>query len=232
MGRLQPAQPKLLEFFKDFFHCLAKPTITGSLARLFHPVAMRLIVIFCVMISFLVSIACQQEGKNDYSFAHISPEEQEQIKYRIIRYVGKRPKKAKEQDKFESRFDAYYQEQAREKYRFEAYHQKSDTVFLLLSRIAPSLYQKRVAIGLKLVLQSDTIPYYEEVFRTWKMTEEQLTSKALLLFGKMCRNEDLSPYYPQYSGKEEYIEFPDERSYFDVPSRSWKLKQNESSQGS
>jgi len=47
--------------------------------------------------------------------------------------------------------------------------------------------------------------------------------KSMMLFDLMIKGEDLSPYYPQNSGKEEFIELSDERTYFDTEERRWKL---------
>jgi hypothetical protein len=48
-----------------------------------------------------------------------------------------------------------------------------------------------------------------------------MIEKGQMLFVKMIQGKDLSPYYPQNSGKEEYIEFPDEMVKFDTDKRRW-----------
>lgn len=141
---------------------------------------------------------------------------------RIIRYCGYVPKKANHLTKFNAVYDTFYMDQAG-KHKIDLMYQdekKGDT-YLLVSRIAPSLKVKRVAIGIKLRMENDSIAHYEEVFRTWKMPEEELNVKATMLFNKMVAGKDLSPYYPQNSGKEDYIEFPDPNTRFDTNKRRW-----------
>jgi hypothetical protein len=108
----------------------------------------------------------------------------------------------------------------------EAYHQKEDYEYVLTSRIAPSLKEKKIAIGVKMQRNANgDLTYYEEVFRTWKFEIPEMQVKGLMLFDKMVKGEDLSPYYPQNSGKEEFIEFPDEKVTFDIEERRWKIKE-------
>jgi len=86
---------------------------------------------------------------------------------------------------------------------------------------------KRVGTGVCLRFEGDSITYYNEVFRTWKMPEEELAEKGGLLFSKMVRGEDLTPYYNANSGKEEYIEFPDDQVRFDTLRRVWVSAQGD-----
>lgn len=151
-----------------------------------------------------------------------SEEIEKMLLARIIRYAGYLPKKADDLTKFDTIYDSFYAEQA-VKHRIDRYHRDSVTgdVYLLVSRIAPSLKIKRVAIGIHLRMEGDSITHYNEVFRTWKMEEAVLEEKGGLLYNLMAKGKDLSPYYPQHSGKEEYIEFPDEHTRFDVDKRTW-----------
>lgn len=177
---------------------------------------LSLLTLFCGLL-----ISCQKQA--DYT-APLSQSEQDSLKYRLIRYLAKMPKKATLQSKFSPEFEDYYRDQALRVFRLEAYQKgKDDTLFLLLSRPAPSLYEKRVAVGVKCKFEGAKLSHYEEVFRTWKMKPELLKVRAILLFEKMYLSEDLSPYYPQNS-KEEYIEFPDAQTYYDKKERLWKRK--------
>ncbi len=139
----------------------------------------------------------------------------------IIRYTAHLPKKATHETKFDTAYDSFYAQEIK-KYRVDLFYQEPEGyTYLLVSRPAPSLDVKRVATGIKMRIKEDSVAYYEEVFRTWKMTEPILAKKAGMLFEKMVRGQDLSPYYPQHSGEEEYIEFPDAHTRFDVEKRRW-----------
>jgi hypothetical protein len=146
---------------------------------------------------------------------------------RIIRFTGKLPPKgATHENKFDPKFDAHYQNLVAQ-YRIELFYRDSarSDIYLLLSRIAPSMTVKRVGTGVHLRMAGDSITFYNEVFRTWKMPEEELAKKGAFLFSKMVRGEDLRPYYNENSGKEEYIEFPDANVHFDTLRRVWVSKQ-------
>jgi len=148
---------------------------------------------------------------------------------RIIRYTGKLPPKgATHANKFDPKFDEHYENLARQ-HRIDLYYRDSATLdlYLLVSRIAPSMQVKRVGTGVHLRFEGDSITYYNEVFRTWKMPEEELAEKGGLLFSKMVRGEDLTPYYNENSGKEEYIEFPDAQVRFDTLRRVWVSAQGD-----
>jgi hypothetical protein len=41
----------------------------------------------------------------------------------------------------------------------------------------------------------------------------------------MVEGENLKPFETRYSNGVEYIEFPDEQTYFDKTERAWKVKQ-------
>ncbi|EON76877.1 hypothetical protein ADIS_2748 [Lunatimonas lonarensis] len=173
-----------------------------------------------ILLASLVFSAC---GVSQYDPGQLAEEEREQLMYQMVRYYGKLPKRhADHQNKFEERFDSYYLAHAKE-HEILAYHYDGGgREYLLIKREAPSLYKKYVATGILFERSpSGDIRYYEEVFRTWKMPEEQLKQKATMLFTKMVKGEDLSPYLPENSGEEEYIEFPDKRNAFDPSSRRW-----------
>jgi hypothetical protein len=175
-----------------------------------------------LLIAFFFCCSCQKQ--NPYE-PKIPTAQQDSIKYKIIRYLGKKPKKATHENKFDSQFDDYYQDQAFVKHQIDLHALMPDgTEYLLISRIAPSLEEKRVATGIRLQFdQQGNLTTYEEIFRTWKMRPEVLKERASMLFEKMVKGEDLSPYYPQNS-VEEYIEFPDAKTTYDKEKRTWKVQ--------
>ncbi|MDO8969908.1 MAG: hypothetical protein Q7U74_04410 [Saprospiraceae bacterium] len=182
---------------------------------------MKQIVPFLLLLVFL---ACQNTEKISPNIGQ-KPDEvlAQKMLGKIIRYAAKLPPKgATHENKFDPKFDEHYQKQA-EEHRIDLYHRDSATsdIYLLVSRIAPSMTVKRVGTGIHLRMAGDSITYYNEVFRTWKMPEETLAQKGALLFSKMVRGEDLTPYYNANSGKEEYIEFPDDNVRFDTEKRVW-----------
>lgn len=175
---------------------------------------------YYIMVLVLLLSACEDR---DYSPDQLPKEDREVLLYSMVRYFGKLPKRnATHDNKFEKEFDEHYQAHALEHKVLGYYTGKDEKEFLLIQREAPSLLKKYISTGIVFERdESDSIVFYDEVFRTWKMPKEELKEKGLMLFGKMVKGEDLIPYYPPNSGEEEFIEFPDERNAFDVRSRRW-----------
>jgi hypothetical protein len=143
----------------------------------------------------------------------------------IIRYAGKLPDKANDTTKFNTEFDAHYQDQESRHVLKLYYKSSSDEQFFLLTRKAPSLYEKYVAVGGRLRVRNDSIVEYEEVFRTWRMAPDTLHNRGAFLFDLMVKGKPLDPYFTRNSNGVEYIEFPDEHVYYDKESRRWKSDQ-------
>lgn len=173
----------------------------------------------------LVLIAGACSTKNNYQVsAHLTPQEQDEMMWKIIRYIGRAPEGLTFEERFYAPYDSVYQEQAK-LHKFDAYYKKGDTHYFLVSRRAPSLVEKRVATGGRFVLNSDNkLIEYEEVFRTWKLVPDTLAKRELVLFDKFVRGESLEPYKTKNSNGIEYIEFPDDNTYFDKATRQWKTK--------
>jgi hypothetical protein len=82
-----------------------------------------------------------------------------------------------------------------------------------------------VATGGKFILnEANKIEEYEEVFRTWKMVPDTLAKREMVLFDKLVKGESLQPYETKYSNGVEYIEFPDDNTYYDKEAKQWKTK--------
>jgi hypothetical protein len=180
-----------------------------------------LFVILSVII--LTCVKCTTQVPETRPEKYLDVTEQNDFLYNIARYHGKLPPKSNHVTKFNSEFDADYRQIA-SKYELIAYYPKpqGDTIYFMTYRIAPSMIIKKVATAGKLVWGKDNTPiYYEEIFRTWKMVPEELDIKAGMLWSKLLSNEDLSPYLPQNSGEDEYIEFPDENTTFDTTLKRW-----------
>lgn len=177
--------------------------------------------------SLLVAVSIFQSCnlKKNYSpDSHLTLKEKDKVLMSIIRYIGKAPENVALNERFDSKHDAHYLDIA-SRHRFDQYYIANNGIhYFLISRPAPSLFEKRVAIGGKLKFdENEQLIEYEEVFRTWKMKEEDLEVKGNLLFDLMINGKDLSSYY-RINSSEEYIEFPDEHNHYDKTQRIWKTK--------
>jgi hypothetical protein len=178
---------------------------------------MRILFIFSA-IAILASC-----NNKDYNPAlYISKPAQDSLIYSVIRYASKLPPNSDHNTKFESRFDEYYRAVASE-YDIRAYYKDDKGIhYFLMTRPARSITPMRESIGCKLVYgRNQKIKEYEEVFRTWKMSEDQLNKKIPILFDRMVKGKSLEEYYPKNAG-DQYIEFPDGRFYFDKNERKWR----------
>lgn len=156
---------------------------------------------------------------------HLSEKEQYNLQWKIIRYLGRAPDGLTFKERFYKAYDAHYEEQMG-LHRLDALYEKDGTFYFLISRRAPSIQEKRVTTGGRIKLDRDgNLIEYEEVFRTWKMPEADLAKKGIFLFDKMVKGEPLEPYLTKNSWPEEYIEFPDDVTYFDKASRQWLQRQ-------
>lgn len=142
----------------------------------------------------------------------------------IIRYFARRPEAATEDDKFDSKYDQYYQEKIKET-GFVKYYATEEYYYFMVTQVAPSFVEKRHATGGRFKLNDKgEITYYEEVFRTWKMVPDTLARRSSILFDKMVKGESLEQYQTKNSKGVEFIEFPDDNVYYDEKARSWKTK--------
>ena len=173
----------------------------------------------------VAGVFVQCSNGNDYNpDKSLSALEKDKLKMTIIRYVAKGPENVSDTDKFKSEHDSYYQERSSLCF-LEQYYEKGDVQYFLVTQPAPSLVEKRHATGGKIVLNNDgSVSEYEEIFRTWKMAPDTLKKRSYFLFDKMVRGESLEPFYTTVTG-DKFIEFPDERTYYDKSARAWKTKE-------
>lgn len=174
------------------------------------------------LIALMISITSCTSSKIENQLEQLSQEEIVEFKRKLIRDIAKLPTEVSQQGKFHSMFDEYYENEV-SRYDLEMYYKNEEgKIFFLFTRIAPSVKLKKVALGGYVVFGRDgKISELEEVFRTWKHEPEVLAPMSYMLFEKMVKGEDLSPYYPQNSGDEEIIEFPDAETHYDKQQRMW-----------
>jgi hypothetical protein len=151
-----------------------------------------------------------------------SKAQQDSIIRQSVYYSVKLAPGATQETRFNSEFNWYY-DAATKEYDWRACLPGQDSIFyFLMTRKARSIWPAREALGGKIRINSQgKIQEYEEVFRTWKMAEDSLNPRARELFDLMVAGKDLTPYRSKYKG-DRYIEFPDDRFYFDKQSRGWR----------
>ena len=171
----------------------------------------------------ILLITMQQCSKDSNSpDRYFSPQQQRALIRQSIYYSVKLPPGATRETRFSPEFDWYYDVAEKEYDLRGLLPGKDSAYYFLMTRKARSRWPAREAIGgiVKLDKQYKLLEY-EEVFRTWKMTEDTLNARAFELFNLMKDGKDLTPFRSKFKG-DRYIEFPDDRFYFDKASRSWK----------
>ncbi|HWA36002.1 MAG TPA: hypothetical protein VG737_17800 [Cyclobacteriaceae bacterium] len=186
-------------------------------------VSLRRTQILKTIILILMIAACTgpAEHKPEQCF---TPETQGKIIAQAVRYSAKLAPQATHQTKFDTAFNWYYNLAAKEYDLRACRRDKDSSYFFLMTRKARSIWPAREAIGGKLRLDDNTnIADYAEEFRTWKMAEDSLNERAFELFDLMVDGKDLTPYRSKFKG-DRYIEFPDDRSFWDKNEKRWRDK--------
>ncbi|MDO5655030.1 MAG: hypothetical protein Q4G27_02700 [Flavobacteriaceae bacterium] len=158
---------------------------------------------------------------------HLTADEQENLKYNLVRYFEKLPKKATHQTKFNPEFDEYYKEKANEAHLLYLVKDADDQWKFVITKQAPSLQEKRVATAGTVKLDNNEITFYQENFRTWKMPNDQLENTMQKLFYEFIQGNNMEKYETRFTNPELIIEFPDEVNHFDTNLRQWSIEPKE-----
>jgi len=180
---------------------------------------------YLVLVSLLL-ISCQQQPTDYSPESTLSTEKQDSFKYEIVRYAGRLAKRAKYENKFDTKFDEAYKTMATSMHLHKYYVNPNDGyTYFEVSRIAPSIHERYVATGGRLKKNATgEITEYEEIYRTWKMEQSDLRKKSDIFFDYMVHGKDLAPYYTANIGDTEHIEFPDQQTFFNKTTRRWEMK--------
>jgi hypothetical protein len=159
-------------------------------------------------------------GNSSNPADHLSKEKMGDVMREIVHYAAKLAPGATHDTKFEEQYDLYYQGVAAEYKWMHIRSTQNNGYYFLISRPAKSLTPMAEGIGGTFFMKDDSLVAYEETFRMWKMSEENLQVKGKALFDRMVGGKDLSIYYSKFAG-DEYIEFPDDRFVYDKEKRVW-----------
>jgi hypothetical protein len=180
---------------------------------------------YFLIFGFIWMCSCHEKMENIDVSTYLNETEQLDFKNDIVRYYEGLAKKATHQTKFDSIFGAYYEKKALSSDLMHYYKNEEGEIYFAISKIAPSISVKKVAtIGKLIKNEQDSIVFYEEICRTWKMPEEELKEITAMLFQKVIQRKDISPYYTKNSLPKLIVEFPDDLTFYCTESRQWKTK--------
>lgn len=171
----------------------------------------------------IILISCQKEIKSD-PINYLNPTENIEFKKKIVRYFEGLPKKADHVSKWDTIYNDYYYQKANQAELYHYYKTDDGFIYFAVAKIAPSLVLKKVSTIGKLKIEKDSIVYYEEICRTWKMEIPELKRKTKIIFDRVANERSVSKYYTENSQPEFWIEFPDKMNYYDTKERNWKTK--------
>lgn len=175
------------------------------------------------IIILLITFSCQKDIASS-PIDSLSNDEIANFKTNIVRYFESLPKNVDHNKKWDTIYNDYYNQKAVASDLLHYYKNDDGFIYFAVAKIAPSMKLKKVATIGKLKFEKDSIVYYEEMARTWKMEVPELKEKTKILFDKIVQDKDVSQYYTKNSDPEFWIEFPDDMTYFDVKLRQWKTK--------
>jgi hypothetical protein len=177
---------------------------------------------FFILAALITATGCHQ-GNKKYDAAQCFPVDKQQIFLQaMVRYASKLPPEASHETKFENRFDWYYDKAVSESQILYCHFDGKDSVYsILVARQARSITPMQEGIAVKIKFNNGIgFKQYEEVFRTWKMPQDTLKKRGLFLFKTMINGGDLKLYSSKFQ-QDRFIEFPDDRFYFDKVQRKW-----------
>jgi hypothetical protein len=164
-------------------------------------------------------LSCDPKDKYDPS-QYLSRQDQDTLLYKTLRYSAKLPPTATHKTKFNQVFDSYYKSLLAD-HTLRYYYTTGSNNFFLITRQARSVTPMREAIGGKIKMDlNGNVVEYDELFRTWKMNADTVDLKGRRLFDIMVSGRDLSAYYTKHK-RDQYIEYPDDRFYFDRIDKRW-----------
>lgn len=170
--------------------------------------------------------SCKEKDVYDPS-KYLSAQTQDSLVYNTLRYSAKLPPTATHATKFNQGFNHYYRSLMPD-HKLQCYYPNDSVNYFLITRQARSVTPMREGIGGKIKIDSKgNLLLYEETFRTWKMNADSLERRGRKLFNALVKGQDLSKYYTRHQ-RDRYIEYPDNRFYFDKTERRWHDKELDS----
>lgn len=179
-----------------------------------------------LLIFFVFLLSCGSRNTtlpNNY----LTDEKKNAIMWQVVHYASKPAPTATRDSMFDSKFDDYYQRVLLDFELVALSPGGSNDYYFLIFRPARSVNPMFEGIGGKFKFAHGSLVAYDEIFRTWKMPYQDLSTRGALLFDRMTKEKDLSIYYSKYAG-DKYIEFPNDRYVFDKVKRRWRNRELDS----
>jgi hypothetical protein len=172
----------------------------------------------CFLIITFAVAACNNNSSDPAD--HLSKKDMDDALWEIVHYAAKRPPGALPEIVFDKEFEEYYRSVVTDYKWLHVRPNESNGYYFLISRPARSITPMVEGIAGSFRMQADSLVEYEEIFRMWKMPAADLDVKGKAMFDRMVAGNDLSVYYPKFTG-DQYIEVPDGKFVYDNEKRQW-----------
>ncbi len=167
---------------------------------------------------FLVSCGLSPQATRPKKSLDVQAEKN-RIFLELVRLTDKLAPYASFENRDSSAFDGYYKQRL-SIHDFANYYITDSVRYFQLYRIAPSLFQEKIAIAGKYRTgKKGEILDFEEVYITKKLKPEELESTADQLFLELIQKGNVDD---QLKNKK-LIDFPDEVNSYSVEQRRWVL---------
>ena len=179
------------------------------------------IFIFIFSIIALIFFSCGNNSAEYDPLNTFDASQRDSLLTDLITYIYVKPSGADQQTKFSSEFRQRYVEQL-PKFKWLRHHlEESGEHYFYLIRPARNVHgHKRGVCGKFRLDEAGKIIDFEELFNTPMIPEEEAVKKGEEMFAWLVKKGDFKKYYLN----KEYIEFPDERSFYDKKLLEWSYK--------
>ncbi len=178
------------------------------------------------VLGILLLFSCSTKEEDKYAVEnYIKKEDLSKNLEPIFPYISKLENGVNSSNRFADSNKVYFLEKNEgHKFSFEHYFITKDSVhYFLIWKVAPSLYEKKIAIGGRYKKDKDgNIVAFEEIFNTPKMKMDELKEKSFMLFDYMVENGNIEKFYGNY----DLVEFPDGKCVYDKANSKWILTDN------
>jgi len=173
---------------------------------------------FLLFILCVLAAGCST--KENYTVTSYYPgSEKDSITASIINYIFIAPPYVSMKDRFKPEHRSFYVEQSA-KFELEKYFvAPNGTHFLYITRQAARIGEKRGVGGHFKLKDHYQLSDFREVYVTPELPEADVKNRCAFLFDEMVKGN-----IEQYLKMKDYVQWPNELSFYDTVSYEWHLK--------
>jgi hypothetical protein len=174
-----------------------------------------------IMLSSVIFFSCEKNREDNPQVVISDSALRDSVMLQLMPYLAELPKYANYQNRFDDQFKPHYKKVMPVFFQWiKLYKAEDGYYYYLFYKKSNSLYEKKIAIGGKFKLDAQNkVTDFEDVFNTPKLKLDELAEKSSALFDEMIKTGGLG----KYTLNAEYVEFPDQRCFFDKKLKYWRF---------